>query len=86
MIEEVDPDNPSGFRKPLGQFDVFLAGRRIPARVVVNADDGCALLQNGFPEYFPRVSDARVKVADEHDFQPDYPAFGVQEINRKMGK
>ena len=58
MVKDGNAEKVAGLTEAGGEHTVFGAGRRIPGRVIVRADDGGAIHEDGGFEDFARMDDA----------------------------
>src|SRR3990170_84480 len=61
VVIDLDPQETACLDKLPGDSDVFLAGSRVSAWMVVNQDDPGCRFEKGFPEDVPGMNDTGVK-------------------------
>jgi hypothetical protein len=55
MVQKLDPHDVAGLRDAFGEPDVFVAGRRIAGRMVVDEDHAGGRLADGERDNFARL-------------------------------
>jgi len=78
VVQERKPHRLARCRQLLGCVDVFDAGRRVSARMVVDDDDASGHREQGSPQDFPWAQEHAVGRANEDRVPRDELAAGVK--------
>jgi len=84
MVEDGYADEVDGLTEPGGEDTVFGTGRRIPGGMIVGADDGGGIQEDGGFEDFARMHDAERQGADGNDVHADDGMFGVETGDKEL--
>jgi len=84
MVDKGNAEQLPCVHEPLREGTIFPAGRRVAARVVVAAEDGSGVGQDGRFEDFPHMHDARSEAADRDRVEADGRVFAVQQDDDEM--
>jgi hypothetical protein len=84
VIDDVDAEELSGVHQALGQDAVFLAGLRRPRRMVMAAEQGRGIAQDGGLHNFTRMDHAGGQRAHRHGVDADHLVLLVQHGDQEV--
>ena len=84
MVEEGDSQYTAGLDEARGEGAVLGRRRRIPARVIVPADDGRRTLPHGGAEHLPGVHCGACECSSRNGIFAEKPVLGVEKKYPKL--
>ena len=84
MIQHVDADDFSGFGQPIGDSNIFAAGRGVARRVIVSQNDRRRGVFDRGAENFTRMDKTRIQRSDGDLVRIDDLVFCVQRNDVKL--
>lgn len=84
MVKNFDIENFTGFYKAESNIDIFRAGSRVAAGMVVHENDAGSAVRDGAAENLARMDDGSVERTDGYIGKSDYLIFRVEQQNGEM--